>query len=216
MSVSYLDVVNKVLKRLRESTVTTVTETDYSSLIGDLVNDVKVEIENSWDWSALRTTLTIDTSASIFSYEFTDSNVRMRVLNAYNDTDDFLMTQKPGSWFDQQFMDYDAAVEGSPMYYNFNGTSADGTIAVDVFPIPDGVYTLHFNVALPMTELTADADIVYLPSDLLVAGVVSRAMEERGVDGGNQNAELRYKMLLADYIAIDASKREDETTWSAS
>lgn len=214
MSTTYLDVVNKVLRRLREPEVSTVNETDYSALIGDFVNDVKVEVENSWDWSALRNTLTIDTAASIFNYEFSDSNVRMRVLDAYNDTDDALLIQKPGAWFDQQFMNYDAAVEGSPRYFNFNGTSADGTIAVDIYPIPDGVYTLRFNVALPMVELTSDADVIYLPVDLLVSGAVSRAMEERGIDGGNQSAEMRYRLLLADYIAIDAAKREDEISWS--
>ena len=40
-------------------------------------------------------------------------------------------------------------------------------------------------------------------------------MEERGIDGGNQNAELRYRLLLADYISIDAALREDEINWSA-
>ena len=54
---TYLECVNRVLRRLRENEVTTVTETPYSKLIGDLVNVVKVEVEDSWNWSALRTTL---------------------------------------------------------------------------------------------------------------------------------------------------------------
>mgnify|MGYP006284700027 CR=1 FL=1 len=215
MSTTYLNVVNKVLKRLRETEVTTVNENDYSALIGEFVNDIKVEVENAWNWSALRNTLTIETVVDTFNYELTDSNVRMRILDVYNDTQDFYMQAKPGMWFDQQFMKYDSVAKGAPAYYNFNGTSASGTVGVDVYPVPDGVYTLHLNVVLPMPELSSDNDIVYLPADILVAGAVSKAMEERGIDGGNQNAELRYRLLLADYISIDAALREDEISWSA-
>ena len=42
----YLDLVNGVLKRLRESTVTTAPENDYSVLVGELVNDAKKQIED--------------------------------------------------------------------------------------------------------------------------------------------------------------------------
>ena len=51
---TYLDLINNVLRRLREDTVDTVNGTDYSSLIGDLVNDAKKIVENSFDWTALR------------------------------------------------------------------------------------------------------------------------------------------------------------------
>jgi len=38
---TYLEVVNNILKRLRERTVATVNESTYSSLIAVLVNDAK-------------------------------------------------------------------------------------------------------------------------------------------------------------------------------
>ena len=44
---TYLEIVNKVLVRLRENEVTSLTENSYSKLIADLVNVVKREIENS-------------------------------------------------------------------------------------------------------------------------------------------------------------------------
>ena len=58
---TYVQLVNSVLRRLRENEVTTVQSDNYSKLIGDLVNDAKDVVESAWDWSALRTTLAINT-----------------------------------------------------------------------------------------------------------------------------------------------------------
>jgi hypothetical protein len=38
---TYLQLVNKVLTRLRENTVDTVGQSTYSALVGELVNDAK-------------------------------------------------------------------------------------------------------------------------------------------------------------------------------
>ena len=51
---NYLDLVNNVLRRLRETEVTSVQSNAYSKLIGDLVNDAKNLVESSWDWSMQR------------------------------------------------------------------------------------------------------------------------------------------------------------------
>ena len=59
----HLDLINNVLRRLREDQVVTVNGTDYSSLIGDLVNDAKKVVENSFDWTALRDAITISTAS---------------------------------------------------------------------------------------------------------------------------------------------------------
>ena len=53
---TYLEAVNKVLRRLRENTVSSVDETIYSRLIGEFVNDANHMVEDAWDWSNLRET----------------------------------------------------------------------------------------------------------------------------------------------------------------
>ena len=83
---TYLDLVNNVLRRLRETEVSSVQSTSYSKLIGDLVNDAKDLVETSWDWSALRTTLTITTTADVFNYSLTGSQNNIKELNVLNDT----------------------------------------------------------------------------------------------------------------------------------
>ena len=62
---TYLQLVQSVLRRLREDdTITSVSDNSYSKLIGEFVNDAKRIVEDSWDWSSLRTTFTINTVAN--------------------------------------------------------------------------------------------------------------------------------------------------------
>ena len=211
---TYLECVNRVLRRLRENEVTTVNETPYSKLIGDLVNVVKVEVEDSWDWSALRTTLTATTTASIFNYVLVGSGTRIRVLDIFNDTDNYIIEQRGTKWFDRVYLTYDQPT-GSPVFYNFNGVDSNGDSQIDFFPKPDGVYDIRINCVIPQTDLVADSTRILVPGNLLVEGVVARAISERGDDGGYVEQEQRYRSLAADLIAIESSQRLDETIWTA-
>lgn len=209
----YLDIVNSVLRRLRENEVSSVQETPYSKLIGDLVNVVKREVEDTWDWSALRTTLTAATTASLFNYELQGSTTRIRVLDIFNDTDNVVIQQRSTKWFDKQFLLTNPET-GSPYYYNFNGVSPDGDTQIDLYPIPDGVYNIRINCIIPQEKLVNNTDRLLIPSDVVIEGTISRAISERGDDGGNVEHEMRYRSILADYIAIESGQRMDEITWS--
>ena len=67
---TYLQLVNSVLRRLREDEVTSVSQNSYSKLIGEFVNDAKRSVEDAYDWTALRTTLTVTTDDTTFNYVF--------------------------------------------------------------------------------------------------------------------------------------------------
>jgi hypothetical protein len=209
---TYLEVVNKVLVRLRENEVSSLTQTSYSKLIADLVNVVKREVENAWNWDCLRETLTVTTANDLFNYVLTDSGTTSRVLNVYNDTDDIQMHYRPSNWFDQQMRMVDTVQKDAPMFYNWNGTS-NGDLQVDLYPIPDGVYNIRFNIIKQQDDLSAPTDVLLLNPHLLIEGVVSRAISERGDDGGFMEQEMRYKNMLSDFIAIEAGRMPDEVTW---
>ena len=68
---TYLQLVNSVLRRLREDEVTSVSQNSYSKLIGEFVNDAKRSVEDAYDWTALRTTLTVTTDDTTFNYVLT-------------------------------------------------------------------------------------------------------------------------------------------------
>lgn len=212
---TYLQLVNKVLVRLREDTVSTVGETAYSALIGELVNDAKQLVEDAWDWSALRTTLTVTTSANVFNYNLTGSGNRVTILDVVNDTSNFFMKYQTAHWFNNQFLNSDAPT-GSPLYYSFNGIDANGDTAVDIFPIPNGNYSLRFNAVQRTAELDADADNVNIPTLPIIHIAFSMALRERGETGGQSAAEAYAyaQQVLGDAIALDASKHPEETIYA--
>ena len=100
---NYLDAINSVLKRLREREVDTPTENEYSTLIGILINDSLQEIEQAWDWSALRTSLTVTTSANVFNYELNGTQNNVKVLDAVNATSNSWVGYETAHWFNQQY-----------------------------------------------------------------------------------------------------------------
>jgi len=208
---TYLEIVNNVLKRLRERTVSTVNETAYSEMIGILVNDSLQEIEQAWDWSALRTTLSATTSSGVFSYELNTAGTAFEIINVINDTDDFFMTYKSSTEFDDYYLNR-TPESGSPLYYSWNGVSNDGDVQVDVYPKPDGVYSLRFNMIKRSPEMTSDSTDVIIPFKPVQLLAFAKAVEERGEDGGQsaQGAYATAERALSDAIALDSARHPEE------
>jgi hypothetical protein len=213
---TYLQLVNKVLTRLREETVSTVSQNTYSALVGEFVNDAKQSVEDAWDWSALRTTLTLTTSNNIFNYNLTGSGNRIEILDVVNDTSNFFLRYKDQHWFNNTFLNNDP-VKGSPTYYTFNGVDANGDTAVDIYPIPNGVYSIRFNSILRTPELSEDTDQVLIPNLPIIHLATAFAARERGETGGTAAAELFAiaDKTLSDAIALDASKHPEELIYQA-
>jgi hypothetical protein len=213
---TYLETVNNVLRRLREPTVSSVNETAYSSMIGVFVNDAKREVEDAHDWNVLSDTLTANTSASIFNYVLAGAGTRFRVIDVLNDTSDVEIRYAPTKWMNRQFLLANNQ-PGSPLYYNFNGVDENGDTQVDIWPIPDNVYALRFNFIIPQPELTTDSTQILVPSHLVSMLAYAKAIAERGEDGGNLSSEAYalFKTSLANEIAIERNRYEEEMNWTA-
>jgi len=211
---TYLELVNSVLRRLREKEVGTVSQTAYSKLIGDFVNESKAQVENAWDWSSLRTTLALNTTANVFNYELNGTQNNFEILDVWNDTSNIEMKPKTASWFNAEFLTAEPQ-SGEPFFYNFNGVSSDGDAQVDVYPIPDGTYSLLFNVSLRNTELTDDNDVIFIPHRPIILLSLAMAIEERGEDGGQQsvNAYMAAQSAISDEISYDAARHPEDTVW---
>lgn len=212
---TYLEIVNKVLRRLREREVTSVSQTAYSKLIGDFVNDAKKEVEDSWNWSVLSNTLVLTTSNGVSSYELNGAQNNSNVKDVINDTGNIFMHYKDAVWFDQQLYN-NTPVSGSPSYYTFKEVATDGDVKIDVYPIPDGVYSIRVNCVIRPTELVNNTDKVLVPNQPVFLLAVAKAIEERGEDGGtsSMNAYAAGKSSLADEIAYDAARQPETTVWN--
>lgn len=209
---TYLDLVNNVLRRLREDEVTTVSSNTYSKMSGDFVNDAKKLVEAAWDWSALRTTLTVTTSADVFNYVLTGSQNKIKILNALNDTSNLTMEYQTQVYFDDKYL-LNTPASGAPQYYTFNGVNASGDTQIDVYPKPDDVYTLRFNCTLRNDDLTADTDNMLIPAQPVIHTAIALLARERGETGGTSAPEYFgiADKYLSDAIALDAQKHPEET-----
>lgn len=211
---TYLDMVNNVLTRLREPTVSSVQDNSYSKLIGVYVNDAKREVEDAYDWNSLTTTLTANTTDSLFNYILTGSGTRFRVIDVLNDTNDTQMNYAATVWMDKQFLLVQSG-KGAPAYYNFNGVDVNGDTQVDVYPIPDGVYVLRFNLIVPQVDLSSDTDRILVPPHLVNMLAYAKAIAERGEDSGILSSEAYqlYRLSLADAVAIERNRYLEEVVW---
>jgi len=214
-SVTYLQLVNDVLVRLREPEASSVADTNYVKLIAKFVNDSKRAVEDAYNWNALSNVITITTSDNTYNYTLTNSGQRFQVVDVANDTSNWFLTNAPEVWMDQQFL-LTTAQKGSPYYYNFKGTDSNNDTKVDLFPVPDGVYSIKFNIIQPQEALSANADTVKVPSEPIVLGALARAQAERGEDGGVQSGETYalYRQSLSDAIALEANRHVEDTQWN--
>lgn len=215
MATTYLQLVNDVLTRLREPTVASVSENDYSALIGKLVNDAKREVEDSWNWECLKSTYTVETSSGTTSYSLDGAGQKFKLYEAINDTNNWYLTERSAAFMTENYSLIPTPITGPTTDYAFNGLDVDGDVQVDIYPQPAGVYTLRFNGFTAEPELSANSDSTKLPKSPIVALAWAKAIEERGEDGG-VNISSQYavaKQSVADHIAIEAGRRPEETIW---
>ena len=211
---TYLELVNSVLRRLRETEVSSVSDNAYSKMIGEFVNDAKRNVEDAYPWNALADTLSATTTADIFNYVLVGSGQRFRVLDVINDTSNAIMTLAPTKWMDKQFL-VNSPAKASPTYYNYNGVDANGDTQVDLYPNPNAAYDLRFNIIKPQEPLSANTDKLLVVSEPVIFLAYAKALAERGEDGGisSNEAYALYKQSLSDAIAIETGRYIEEQEW---
>jgi len=204
---TYLELINDVLVRLRETTVSTTTETTYSTLIGKFVNDAKRQIEDAFSWNVLGQTITVTTTASTASYSLTGAGQKFQVMDVINTTSNVGLTNI--SFVDMnRKLNFTPLVNSIPTEFAFDGVDASYDTKVNLYPIPDGAYTIKFALTVPQATLSSGSTVV-LVSDVLVAqNAYARALVERGEDGGLSSSEayLLYKSMLSDQIALEGTR----------
>ena len=210
----YIDIVNNVLRRLRESEVQTIAQTSYSKLIGDFVNDAKTIVDSAWRWSQYRVEIAFNTTNTVGMYSLTNSGVNPVVVNALNDTTNVFLEYQSPTWFEQQTKLQDI-VYGAPAYYTFAGEDGDGNVIVKVYPVPDDAYALVFNVIKDPVDLAIETSDLPIPHQPVIQLAFAMALRERGETGGQSAAEQFgvAETFLSDAIALDAAKNPEELIW---
>ncbi len=205
---TYLEIVNAVLVRLREPTVSTVALSTYSTLIGKIVNDAKRQVEDSYDWNVLGQEIDITTVAATYIYSLTGAGQKFRVSSdPLNITSNVIMQQISVAEMRVR-QNLQPTVSAVPTQYCFEGVDGSGDAEIQLYGRPDGVYSIKFFVTIPQDVLTADGTSVLVPDVLVEQNAYARALVERGEDGGLSSSEAYnlYRSMLADYISLEATR----------
>jgi hypothetical protein len=204
---TYLELINDVMIRLRETTVASNGQTPYSLLIGKFVNDAKRQVEDSYGWNVLGQTVTITTVAGTYIYSMTGAGQKFQVVDAINVTSNVGL--KNISFVQMnRYQNLVPAISGIPEYYSFDGVDGNGDTKVVLYARPDGVYTIPFSLTVPQAALSSDGTSVLVPDVLVAQNAYARALVERGEDGGLASSEAYqlYRSMLADYISLESTR----------
>lgn len=229
MATTYLQVINRVLRKLGEEELaeaTTSLAERYERLIGTFVNDVKEEVEDAYNWRALRQTVTVAFSVGDQSATITEANERSRLLRIFQ-------AQAQGyvpMCFDitdatsvQQLQEIDLAEliyrdtidttgNNTPAYFALDNSSGD-VLDLFLYPRPNVATTVQISLVIPQDRLTdAQAQTtIKVPVRPVYIGAVYHALEERGEELGAQGAfsERAYRQALDDAIGRDSAESGD-------
>ena len=214
---TYIQLVNAVLRKLREREVSAVSLTPYSRMIGDYVNEAKEIVEKAYQWKRLRENISFATVSDQQDYAL---NVRDRA-RLYRDpmgTAMVLDITSGGVWLSEDTLEslnesalYDNQDNQAPSVYAEVPT-ADG-LTLSLYPKPDGVYTVKARVYNPQGELVADDDALSVPSEPVWRRAVALALTERGAGAGDDPAVADAAASKALIEAVSAEADPDEYTF---
>lgn len=204
-----LEIVNQVLRRLREDTVTALTDTTQAQLLAEFVKDSVVLLQDMHNWSMLKQTIRATTAAADYDYTLTGAGKKFKVINVWNDTEEFFLREKSATDL-QLLLNITDATNEMPSFYGFDVHDAAGDPTVFFYPIPDGVYNIDFQLIVPQDrEDIVEATEILIPATPVVFMAWAMAVAERGEDAGAVSTQIES---LALKMASDAIAQDFERT----
>ena len=233
---TYKELINEVLIRLREDTIASATwaastklndaenVSDYQKMIGALVNDSIRFVGVSHDWLALRETFTINTIAGTMQYILGDADsgagTNFKVLDVINRDTGQHLSQVNNDWLNSKSFPVENISTGEPLHYAMNGSSSVSAarspdMNIDLYPVPITAQGVNFNIVKAQENLTFAEDVIKVPFNPVLLGAWARAIAERGEDGGTQSSLVAQESLEAmkQAIIVDSGNTQYETDW---
>ena len=218
---TYRELINEVLIRLREETIATdwsgnindsTAVSDYQKVIGSLVNDSKRSIESYHDWQILRTTVDISTVSGTKNYNL-NSGQEFKILDVINNATGNELCQVSRAYLNRER--FPTSSTGEPHYYGFNGADSSNNLKVDLSPTPNTAQTISFDMVKYQDVLTLAATVIKIPTKPLILGAYARALSERGEDGGTQSsiAAQEASTSISQAIIMDNGNAQFEHDW---
>lgn len=217
-----LTILNKILRKLRETEATTVADSAYTKLLGQFINDGMDEVSENHDWTSLNHEIVVSLTASTFEYDLTDTSEKSQLL--------FDNDERPVAFLFDDVNDTDTngqmrLISEAKRYRNYQGDrslenlepidfslvmAADGdNWLIRLWPAPSASRTLRINFWTPQAELTLtsadDSTEIIIPNRPVELYAYGMALNERGEELGEPGnlAERNY------LNALGAAKEND-------
>lgn len=212
---TYLELVNAVLSRMREDTLTTITTADdvVALIVMDLVNDAKRLVEDAHTWNSQRTEWNIVTVADTANYALTGSGNYAKIEYILSDNGQPLYEN---TLYNLKKKSAAASQTDKPQYYAVNGVDASNDVQLMFYPTPDAAYTYAVSGFQRQADLALDGDVLTVPAKPVLYYALALAARERGEVGGQSSAEIfaMANRYLSDAVAWDASLSTLDDIWT--
>lgn len=224
---TFLQLVNKVLVNLRETTVASI-NISYAQLVAAFVNQAKEKVEDAWAWRCLTIPATFTTVASQSAYILDGSgSPTVTSLRAINDraylarASDYSaqvfgtntpvvaqLAEYPYEDLINQLRQCSPIVNQIP--YGFAYSTPVGVPTLQLARPADGAYAIEARFVAPQVELALDADTLIVPYRPVVSLATALAMQERGEELGTQS-DLFMSLHMDELARAINNDREDGT-----
>ena len=215
---TYLELVNDVLIRMREDTIDSIGGSAQAELndpvaymVKQFVNDAKRLVEDAHTWNALRNEWVVVTSQGTPTYSLTGSGGRA-VLDAVYSAWGGAIRE---ATLNKIRKDSLRGGENTPMYYASDGTDAHGDARIRLSPTPKAAGNFHVYGFKYQDDLQTDTDVLKVPHKPVVYFALAMAARERGEVGGQTSTDIfgLAKGYMSDAIAIDAASNSLDDIW---
>ena len=208
---TYLELVNGVLTRLREPLAITTKQSEdpVINLAKDFVNDAKRHVEMTHRWNATRKQWVFSTSKGQANYILPSTSSGCIVSKVMLDGNHL------HQWDLKSVVDNPKP--GTPYRYAFDGTDDTGNLSIRFDKIPDKQHSVDVLGWRSLPDLKDDDDYLRIPAQPVLYYALSLAARERGEVGGQTATELfgMAQQYISDAIAIDANHSPTEFMWVA-
>lgn len=213
---TYLAMVNKILTRMRENRVGSLSgASEYVQLVQLLVKESVDEVETAWSWNCLNNTVPLTLVGGTHTYSLPDLGDTFIVDTVWNDTKNYPINYPVTSdYINSQF---GSTVTSAPANCGIYGVDSNGDPQLRFYPTPTDADTVTVYVKRNSTYTGADGDVILCPWMPVYLCTLWKAISERGEDGGLtlEEAYMNYQNILGSYIARDAALGHTNTVWYA-
>jgi len=213
---TYLATVNKILTRMRENRVGSLSgASEYVQLVQLLVKEAVDEVETAWSWNSLNTTVPLTLVGGTHTYSLSDLGDSFIINSVWNDTKNYPINFPVTSdYINNQF---GSTTSNAPSACGIYGVDTNGDPQLRFYPTPTDADSVTVYVKRNSIYTGADSDEILCPWEPVYLCTLWKAISERGEDGGLnlEEAYMNYQNILGSYIARDAALGHTNTVWYA-